>query len=152
MSHSSERWVRFPEPPANQTVAEWRQYLEDRTNAQLEYIFQWDSPQFFRSALLVDYREIRRRYTEVRTNGGINMEVYHQVRSRLHQMRVVSADNAVENLDELRQMFVMYAADINTGGRDNANTDMLPRIRLLLEDITGLHRLLAVISDKVKTD
>lgn len=80
------------------------------------------------------------------------MDVYQQVRNRLHQMRVVTAENAVETLDELRQMLVMYAADLNTGGRDNANMDALPRVRALVEDTTGLLRLLTGISDKIKTD
>lgn len=80
------------------------------------------------------------------------MEIYQQVRDRLHQMRVVTADNAVETLEDLRQMFIMYTADLNTGGRDNANMDSLPHQRRLLEDITGLLRLLTRVSDKVKTD
>lgn len=80
------------------------------------------------------------------------MDVYHAVRNRLHQHRVVAADTAVEALDELRQMMELHAADLNTGGRDNANMDALPRNQALVQDANGLLRLLTKLSEKVKTD
>lgn len=83
--------------------------------------------------------------------GGVSLDTYDIVRRRLHQHRIAAADSAEQALNELRQMMEAFAADLNIGGRDNASMDTFPAVSALAEDISGLHRLLSRLVDRIRT-